>query len=274
MKTSSRRRVLISSVAMLLVAMLALGTATFAWFTNNKSVTADGMQVKAAAAKGLQITGDNGEEWGPTYTFGASVATLQPVSFPYTTSNAYAKFTKGYYPEDVKVTGAWTSASNANFANWKDDVAMPVASTTVGDDAIGFGKVGQSNYCVAYEVGVRSTGDTITGVKMKVTYDESTAAKDYIRVAVLQQAGTGTAITSDTIKTVIGDESSANAITSTTPSVATQKLDVKGTAISVNDVTATPQYYTVLVWFEGQDTQCVDDNQNLAGNVSINFYYE
>ena len=33
MKAKSRRRLLISSIAMLLVAMLALGTATFAWFT-------------------------------------------------------------------------------------------------------------------------------------------------------------------------------------------------------------------------------------------------
>ena len=41
MKTSSKRRVLISSVAMLLVAMLALGTATYAWFTVDTKATAD-----------------------------------------------------------------------------------------------------------------------------------------------------------------------------------------------------------------------------------------
>ena len=39
----SRKRLLISSIAMLLVAMLALGTATFAWFTQNTTATASGI---------------------------------------------------------------------------------------------------------------------------------------------------------------------------------------------------------------------------------------
>jgi hypothetical protein len=275
MKIASRRRSLVSLGSMLFVSMLALGTATFAWFTNNKSVTADGMQVTAAAAKGLQITGDHGDEWGPTYTFKTS-AILQPVSFPYSTSaTAYGNFSKGYYPNDVAVTGAWSTATNANFANWKDDVVMPECVSTDGGDCYGLGKVGQSNYCVAYEVGVRSTGDPIPGVKMKVNYDNATAAKDYIRVAVLKEAdGEKTAITSDEIVTVIGNETGANAITTVDPKTAPQYLQAGNTEIDVDDVTTTPQYYTVLVWFEGQDEQCVDANQGLSGLVTINFEYK
>ena len=55
MKTTSRKRLLISSVAMLLVAMLALGTATFAWFTNNTSTTASGINVKTVQASDLKV---------------------------------------------------------------------------------------------------------------------------------------------------------------------------------------------------------------------------
>lgn len=51
----TRKRALISSVAMLLVAMIALGTATFAWFTSNPNAKATGLQLKATAAKGLVI---------------------------------------------------------------------------------------------------------------------------------------------------------------------------------------------------------------------------
>lgn len=46
MKTTSRKRLLISSVAMLLVAMLALGTATFAWFTTSTNPYADNFSAK------------------------------------------------------------------------------------------------------------------------------------------------------------------------------------------------------------------------------------
>ena len=54
MKTKSRKRLLISSVAMLLVAMLALGTATFAWFTQNTSATANEFSAKTVKASELK----------------------------------------------------------------------------------------------------------------------------------------------------------------------------------------------------------------------------
>ncbi len=55
MKAKTRRSLLISSVAMLLVAMLSLGTATYAWFTNTTTATAENAQVTVAAPSGLVI---------------------------------------------------------------------------------------------------------------------------------------------------------------------------------------------------------------------------
>ena len=55
MKTTSRKRLLISSVAMLLVAMLALGTATFAWFTQNTSATANEFSAKTVKHQNLNF---------------------------------------------------------------------------------------------------------------------------------------------------------------------------------------------------------------------------
>lgn len=67
----TRKRALISSVAMLLVAMIALGTATFAWFTSNPNATASGLTLKATASKGLVIQTAshakvNADFWGHT----------------------------------------------------------------------------------------------------------------------------------------------------------------------------------------------------------------
>ena len=55
MKTTSRKRLLISSVAMLLVAMLALGTATFAWFSTSTTAKANNLKVQTIQASNLLI---------------------------------------------------------------------------------------------------------------------------------------------------------------------------------------------------------------------------
>ena len=299
MKTSSRKRLLVSSVAMLLVAMLALGTATYAWFTSNKSVTANGMKVKASSAKGLQITGTNGAAWGPSYTFtgtNTTPATLTPVSAPYTTGStslSYANFTNYFDPGEVggSTGGAWaTEADNTTFKNWAEYTSFPSAAAS--GEAIS-STTGAQKF-IAYEVGVKSTGEAISNVKMKVSYanDTTTADKsaDYIRVAVLKQAGESTDITGDQILTVLGSETSPNAIsglTGTTGSkvpsgVSVQKLDgtqnvttgaLESEVALSGKVTTTAQYFTVLVWFEGQDSDCVDANQQVQGNISINFSY-
>lgn len=61
----TRKRALISSVAMLMVAILALGTATYAWFSAKDTATATGISMKASAASGLlvSLTGNEGT-WG------------------------------------------------------------------------------------------------------------------------------------------------------------------------------------------------------------------
>ena len=61
--TKFRKRALLSSLAMLLVALVALGSATFAWFVDDPNVTATGLTMKANTALGLvaQTTTDG---WG------------------------------------------------------------------------------------------------------------------------------------------------------------------------------------------------------------------
>lgn len=59
----TRKRALISSVAMLLVAMIALGTATFAWFTSRPDANATGLTLKATAANGLVILTETHENY-------------------------------------------------------------------------------------------------------------------------------------------------------------------------------------------------------------------
>ncbi len=101
MKTqkSFRKKALLSSVAMLLVAMVALGSATFAWFTQSPTATASGLVMKATASNGLKIltqthkVEDSGAAYGSSdylnYKGGASSTDpvyLNPASYTFDTS--------------------------------------------------------------------------------------------------------------------------------------------------------------------------------------------
>lgn len=132
MKTTSRKRLLISSVAMLLVAMLALGTATFAWFTSDPHATASGLRMKATASKGLVIqTATHGavnpDFWGHTdylnydNATGVSKATslaVNPASFNPTASlttgyKVEAKADDNYIADDATIVE--TAAANSDY---------------------------------------------------------------------------------------------------------------------------------------------------------------
>ena len=67
----TKKRALISSVAMLLVAIIALGTATFAWFTSNTTARATGINVRTQKVSELEIS----SKLKPNYAF-VSVAAL------------------------------------------------------------------------------------------------------------------------------------------------------------------------------------------------------
>ncbi len=69
MKTTSRKRLLISSVAMLLVAMLALGTATFAWFTTSTNPYADKFSAKTTKQSTLLLSNNTRVGWTSHLTY-------------------------------------------------------------------------------------------------------------------------------------------------------------------------------------------------------------
>lgn len=53
--TKMRKKMLLSSIAMLMVATVSLGSATFAWFKSNPYADATGIKMQATASKGLKV---------------------------------------------------------------------------------------------------------------------------------------------------------------------------------------------------------------------------
>lgn len=81
METKALKKQMGAAIAMVLVAAIALGAATFAWFVNNTKVTAEGAEVTAKSANTLLISHGDDNMWGTTAKFNPlKVDTLVPVS--------------------------------------------------------------------------------------------------------------------------------------------------------------------------------------------------
>ena len=149
--TKFRKRALLSSVAMLLVALVALGSATFAWYQAQLSVSASGMTFTTNAASGLEIVsassaaGNHAKTatdaqllaatWGTTTTFDQEDATLQPASLDPTANSGAGAF----YMTTSEGPATSTMATGADISDSTDYVEETVyfkigaGSTNTGD---------------------------------------------------------------------------------------------------------------------------------------------
>lgn len=268
MKTTSRKRLLISSVAMLLVAMLALGTATFAWFTTDTTTQAKGISVQTSK-KSLLLVSSRTSDWTDNldYNFGTDDAKnlLQPAS-SYDGTNWYKAQAdnglSGAAKNGEKITGVGTKDAEGNvFCNM---------------------------------LNVKNTGaEPANHVKITATISESavTSGKKYLRVALVPSncekedaRANATVLSPDDFRENIysdGDDA-AKPVEYVGESVADKKgaikaadlaVSTKGRSISVDAGTLNKdqaKYYMLIVWFEGQDEDCQDAN---AGNEMPNIKF-
>ncbi len=71
-----KKRLLITSIVMMLVVAVALSTATYAWFTSNASVTSEAVTLTAASNNAASL----GIGWTETGSFGPSITPESPAS--------------------------------------------------------------------------------------------------------------------------------------------------------------------------------------------------
>ncbi len=110
-----RKSSLISSVALLLVAIVALSGATFAWFTANTTATATGISIKSGSASGLLVSA-NGTDWDSNVELATNTAVLEPGS----TSNFTTWYTaKAAKASEYKVDDKGFTADGIEGTNYK-----------------------------------------------------------------------------------------------------------------------------------------------------------
>lgn len=268
MKTKSRKRLLISSVAMLLVAMLALGTATFAWFTQDTTAYARKFGAKTVKASELKLSSKH-VDWTDDLSYNYNEV-LKPVS----TVNGKNWFT-------------------AVAAKRSESTASVTSAKQLADSEI-------SGYAIVDELNIQNKGGAaVNDVTINFTLKENdaknvAAANRYLRIALVKVDKKGDTSAKDyqtkfakSVYAVEADQADAIKTLTTETDPTTHEEIV--TAINTDVITATASnngkisipvgplgaynkddessctaYYNLYAWFEGQDEDCQDSN---AGNV-------
>lgn len=258
MKTSRRKSLLISSVSMLLVAGVSLGTATFAWFTSSTSTTTSNLKFKTTKSSTLQIGKSDATtdaKWksdGLNYDLEAEKLLLPASSLVGSTT-----------------AGNWFTA-HANSTLDGTAKKGTVAALTAGNI---------SNYVFMEQLNIRNAGQAdVENVKIKFNLGAD-ACYDYLRVAVVEAAGVGlgNADTGSFANSVyakdatgynpisgIDQDGVADTDTAITPIDASGEVEIPvgtlkaATEKANGDKEYTPKYYNLYIWFEGQDPDCVD----------------
>lgn len=248
MKTTSRKRLLISSVAMLLVAMLALGTATFAWFSTSTTAKANNLKVQTIQASNLLIRKNFGgtptsTDWATQINYSdENPATLEPAS-----------------STDFKT---WFTALAPSY-NKTGEAASSIAKL---DSTPGF--VVEKPFQLYYKADT-GAGDLSVNWGLSIAHKEA-RYEDFIRVAILDESGApvfvyGKTADDDSLKLKSG---------STDVGEHSGKSNVTTTATGASLTTFKPQdikNYTLVVWYEGTDPQCLDENAITLNDISLTF---
>lgn len=243
MKTTSRKRLLISSVAMLLVAMLALGTATFAWFTTSTNPYADNFSAKTTKQSTLLLSDSSRTGWTSHLDYNVDNKTMYPAS--------------GNGTLWVKGTAS-NSLTGVIDQNTLQAVAPSPAQGVIPSD-----------YLFAQELNLKNNGTADIKdvyIDFYLNTSDNKDAAEYARVALVPIDGTK--VTADDY-VALGNNVYSTTTKTYNPIIKTDGTE--GTQISTKttfhvDVTTGDEvmkpdevrYYKLYVWFEGQDENCVD----------------
>lgn len=299
MTVKTLRRQLAAAIAMTLVSTVALGSSTYAWFTMNKVVTVEGMEVKTTVGSNLLIAQENNDAYYTTAIDQTRKALLEPsstidgLSYWYTVEAAAdgAKLDgKSWiaYNEDTAVAN-----SVANKAKYDDDFNVKYTLQESGtehnfttstitmsstQDGAGYGYID-------YDFYIKATSDT-AGQKVVMTRcnllhndaalgltDETTpaAVSDLAwRVAVFSQSATqntaqNTALATTDLVTILKQSDAVNqesgkAVKDATATDTVSNADVKAVIGTITNAGATAYYkVTVRLWLEGEDKTCTSE---------------
>lgn len=263
MTVKALKKQLMAAIAMVVVALVALSSSTYAWFAANNTVTATGMTVTATADNTLSIAASSDGAYSTIATVSSSAATMKPVT-------SADGVTFGILTGAVKVdnpassNATWSGEENAFQATDISSVTTTSESVYTLDTSYYLKWIGASD-SDTHKVYVKSI--TIAGG------DDSSDFKKSIRVSVTvgSQTKIFNPLSGDLNDGKVGSYADS-AWALVTPSYATVDTASAEIATLTSKVS---QEAVIHVWFEGQDTKCYTNNVNTNGiTVQVDFSTE
>lgn len=242
MKQTSRKKVLVSSVAMMMVATVSLGSATFAWFSTKTTATAENVNVKTTQASSLVLSLDK-NTWSSNIDLGIDNGKIGP----------------------EKGAMILEPGSTANLSDWFAGTSTGYDQGTIDKATIEPGKA-NTNY-VAKTFYIKSIGQSLdVDWSIKFAQDQNATDKNYMRTAMtITDTATNNVFwwsddgsNTQAIKNAEGDETAVTSSAATSGELATLDADKEYTL-------------NLYVWFEGQDPDCKDSKAGTVCDFDVEF---
>ena len=258
MNSKAIKRQLLAAIAMVLVAAIALGSSTYAWFVASNSVTAEGMTVQAQSESGLAISFADGD-WGTSATAGVTTGVK-------------------LYPASTKDLAKWShaTAQRAKNAAAAQETREDITSKVFGGESGAFSE--DNKYVFMKEFKIRSTASdavskglyvknvTVTGAKENM----STALRVGVRYTEAENSGNNKAfiyapVSVGGMQPTINYSWYANANDKNGSPVTIATVGKDGSTLIASNVeipsdSNSPVKVQIYIWFEGEDGQLFSDN--------------
>ncbi|WP_316637889.1 hypothetical protein [uncultured Ruminococcus sp.] len=259
--TKFRKRALLSSVAMLLVALVALGSATFAWFSTTPTADAQTLAIASTKTSSLNLSEDNTNWFTHLQFTGANInnTNVTPVTFDGTT---FQTTTAQDYNGGVMGTNTLSGQMS--------EAALNAA-------------VANTDLYIRYGDGPDGDTPSTHAITLNLSLTGSTDQLRFARVALVPQDATASQMAS--ARTIIygnvkDDYGKAPASYTTRPATKAAEstytnsaiTDTVATNIAVGTATTGSVYhYKLYVYYEGTDWDCIDSNA--INNTSVSFSF-
>lgn len=256
MNSKAIKRQLLAAIAMVLVAAIALGSSTYAWFASNNKVTAKGMKI-TATTEGANL------EISTTSTFKAGTIEVKNVK---TATNAlhpthYVTTADKQAAGEGTAAGNYSTNNNLNAGDWahaysyeydkvagqdtyKDAKKVPAVGTTaLANDVV------ETEWALVVPLYLRLNPQSkiqVEDIKATVTIKQANGQGE--TATGMTTAGRVAFITDKTNKTVIGGQGYATGATSAS----------LGTISKAGDDGMLTVY--AVIYFDGDDTSCTSAN--------------
>ena len=263
MNSKAIKRQLLAAIAMVLVAAVALGSSTYAWFVSSSTVTAKGMNVQAMAESGLAISHD-GQKWGSVSATSLTPKTLAPTSTKDLTNWYHATaLDPSNYAAATGATGARENVTaqvlpNGNYDDNNSYVfrdKFEIRSTATGENQ----SKGLYVSSITVTTSSAAAAETMsTALRVGVAYTDKTSNNTVTKIFAPVSVGNGTSNNPTKTYTVYDENGAAIGDSFTVNEYGATSANLISADTAISSTNSISVY--IYIWFEGEDRNLYSDN--------------